>query len=69
MSPEQLRGEEIDARSDLFSLGLVLYGLATGRPAFAGATPAMVSAAILHEAGAAAREPPGAARAPRGHDP
>jgi TolB-like protein len=55
MSPEQLRGEEIDARSDLFSLGLVLYEMSTGQPAFAGATPAMVSSAILHAAPPAPR--------------
>ena len=47
MSPEQLRGEESDARSDLFALGLVLYEMSTGQPAFAGATSAMVSSAIL----------------------
>jgi serine/threonine protein kinase len=49
MSPEQLRGEDLDARSDLFSLGLVLYEMVTGRPAFTGTTPAVVSAGILHD--------------------
>ena len=49
MSPEQLRGEDLDARSDLFSFGLVLYEMVTGRPAFEGATQAVVSAGILYD--------------------
>lgn len=52
MSPEQMKGKEADARSDIFALGAVLFEMATGKRAFEGKTTASVIAAILE------REPP-----------
>jgi TolB-like protein/Tfp pilus assembly protein PilF/predicted Ser/Thr protein kinase len=47
MSPEQVRGEEVDARSDLFSFGALLYDMAVGEPPFRGSTPAVKLSGIL----------------------
>ena len=56
MAPEQVRGEAVDARTDLFALGVVLYELVSGRRPFAGETNADISSAILRDAPEPLRE-------------
>jgi len=56
MAPEQARGEELDARCDLFSFGAVLYEMCSGRPAFGGATLALIFDRILHKQPAALQQ-------------
>ena len=56
MSPEQVRGDELDTRTDLFSFGAMLYEMATGRQPYAGDTPAEVEQAILTRSPASTSE-------------
>src|SRR5262249_38075270 len=55
MSPEQIRGDDLDTRADVFSLGLLLYEMATGQKAFSGSTGGVIIEAILSRTPAAVR--------------
>jgi eukaryotic-like serine/threonine-protein kinase len=56
MSPEQIRGDPVDTRSDVFSLGATLYEMATGRRAFPGRTPTEIAASVLERQPAPPKE-------------
>ena len=49
MSPEQVTGDRVDGRSDLFALGCILYEMLSGRPLFAGSTPQEIVAQLMHD--------------------
>ena len=51
MSPEQVMGERVDGRSDVFAAGCILYEMLTGRRLFAGATPQEIVASLMHDSG------------------
>ena len=57
MAPEQLRGEAVDARADLFSFGILVYELTSGKRPFTGVSHADLSSAILRDTPAVAHEP------------
>jgi len=56
MSPEQVRGEKLDSRTDLFSFGLVLFEMATRKRAFDGDTSPMIQDAIFNQRAPSVRE-------------